>query len=95
MIAEARALSKRALAAMTDEEDAEITAAAESDPDSRPFTDEEFARAKRRGRPPVARPKEHLNLRLDAEVVARLKAGGAGWQTRANAILRQALGIDG
>ncbi len=48
--------------------------------------------AVRRGRPPVGEaPKIATNLRLDADVIARLKRDGPGWQTRANALLRQAL----
>jgi uncharacterized protein (DUF4415 family) len=30
---------------------------------------------------------------LDPDVVAHLKQGGRGWQTRANAALRKALGL--
>jgi uncharacterized protein (DUF4415 family) len=52
-----------------------------------------FAKA-RRGRPPVTgTPKVATNLRLYAEVVERLRQGGPGWQTRANAMLRKALGL--
>ena len=32
--------------------------------------------------------KQTVNLRLDADVVAWLKRGGAGYQTRANQVLR-------
>ncbi|MCE2964400.1 MAG: BrnA antitoxin family protein [Alphaproteobacteria bacterium] len=38
-------------------------------------------------------PKEKVTLRLDGVVVARLKAGGRGWQTRTNELLRKALDI--
>jgi uncharacterized protein (DUF4415 family) len=34
-----------------------------------------------------------VSRRLDAEVVERLRAGGRGWQARANAILRKAVGL--
>jgi len=44
-----------------------------------------------RGRPPTARPKAQITLRLDAEVVEHFKAGGAGWQTRINAALKRAV----
>lgn len=47
----------------------------------------------RRGRPPLAAPKEAVKLRLDADVVASFRAGGAGWQTRMNEALRKAAGI--
>ena len=35
--------------------------------------------------------KQNVQIRLDADVVAWLKSGGPGYQTRANAILRQAM----
>ena len=35
--------------------------------------------------------KTRVTIRLDADLVARLKEGGPGWQTRANAALRQAV----
>lgn len=40
-----------------------------------------------RGRPRKAAPKIAVTLRLDPEVVAALRASGAGWQTRTNAVL--------
>ncbi len=47
------------------------------------------------GRPPLpeAERKRRVTLHLDPDVLARLKADGKGWQTRANAALRQALGL--
>jgi uncharacterized protein (DUF4415 family) len=50
--------------------------------------------ARRRGRPagstsPTA--KQAVKLRLDPDVLAALRASGAGWQTRVNSILRQAV----
>ena len=36
-------------------------------------------------------PKTRVTIRLDADVVARLRADGPGWQTRANAALREAV----
>jgi uncharacterized protein (DUF4415 family) len=58
----------------------------------RPVTWEEFkaSRARKIGRPPSDNPKEAVNLRLDADVLAHFRAGGSGWQTRINAALRQA-----
>ncbi|MFM8768567.1 MAG: BrnA antitoxin family protein [Rubrivivax sp.] len=44
-----------------------------------------------RGRPPVAGPRPTLNMRVDADVLAAFKATGPGWQTRINAVLRQAV----
>lgn len=45
--------------------------------------------AARRGRPPKDAPKEAVKLRLDPDVLAVLRATGAGWQTRVNTILRE------
>lgn len=59
----------------------------------------ELARILRRhgrlGRPPLPEEarKRRVTLYLDPDVVERLKAGGRGWQTRANAVLRRALGL--
>jgi uncharacterized protein (DUF4415 family) len=47
------------------------------------------------GRPPLPQEarKQRVTLYLDRDVVARLKDDGKGWQTRANAALRRALGL--
>ena len=47
------------------------------------------------GRPPLAEAekKQRVTLYLDPDVLAQLKQGGKGWQTRANAALRKALGL--
>ena len=37
---------------------------------------------------PMPKPKEHTNLRLDADVLAFFRAQGPGYQTRINAVLR-------
>ena len=43
-------------------------------------------------RPEHYRPvKKQITVRLDADVLAWLKAGGKGYQSRMNAILRQAM----
>ena len=44
---------------------------------------------KPRGRPPVAFPKERINIRLSPEVLAHFKSAGDGWQTRIDSALRQ------
>ncbi len=44
-----------------------------------------------RGRPPKEQPKQSLTLRLDADIVTWLKQQGAGYQTRINRILREAM----
>jgi len=111
----------------TDEEDTAITAAALSDPDCPPMSDEQLARLrparevlspalyaaltdnskspvirlvtdaedaarqKRPGRPPLESPKQRIAIRLDGDVLAGLRATGRGWQTRVNALLREAV----
>lgn len=88
--ADALARARAALAAMTDEEDAAITAAAEADPDAQPI---DAVSRRKAGRPPLARPKRAIQLRLDADVLDRFKADGDGWQTRMNEALRKAAGL--
>jgi len=83
----------------TDEEDAAITAAALSDPDALPWTDEQLEAARpfmRIGARPVGRPKAdvprpRVTLRMEPDVLAHLRATGRGWQTRINAVLREAV----
>ena len=71
------------------EEDAQITAAALTDPDNLPLTDAELQQFKRgRGRPLGSGKKEQVTLRLDAEVLEQFRATGNGWQTRINEALR-------
>ena len=92
---------------MTDEEEAAITAAAESDPDALPLTDEQLARMRpayqvhpefvakwmrKRGRPPSENPKKQVTLRLDQDVIEHFRSGGRGWQSRINEALRKAAG---
>ncbi len=47
----------------------------------------------RRGRPPSENPKQMVSIRLDRDLVTALRASGRGWQTRANEILREAMGL--
>ena len=69
----------------THEEDAQITAAAQSDPDNQPLTDAELSQFKRgRGRPIGSGKKAQVTLRLDVQILERFKATGNGWQTRIN-----------
>ncbi len=63
------------------------------DEDDRPATDEEFeagfaAARKARGRPPGSN-KESTTIRIDQDVLEAFRAGGAGWQSRMNAALRE------
>jgi uncharacterized protein (DUF4415 family) len=43
----------------------------------------------KRGRPPSLAAKEHINIRIDADVLNAFKKGGTGWQTRVNNALRE------
>ena len=74
------------------------------DPDDAPeLTDAFFERADlfegdklvQRGRPKAAITKESVKLRLDADILAALRATGAGWQTRINETLRASLHLAG
>ena len=48
----------------------------------------------RPGRPPLGdAPKRQVTLRLDGDVLDRFRAGGPGWQSRINAVLRGAVGL--
>lgn len=75
-----------------------------TDPDDAPeLTDEFFERADefegarlvRRGRPKAAVTKEAVKLRLDADLLAALRATGDGWQTRINDMLRASMRLAG
>jgi uncharacterized protein (DUF4415 family) len=86
--------SGRVLILPTRKEDAAITAVAENDPDAVPLTDaqwQDVLPTLRRGRPLGSGNKVQVTLRLDIDVLEKLKEGGAGWQTRANAALRRAV----
>ncbi len=65
------------------------------------LTDEDFARGVwhkggepmphgPRGRPKSENPKQPVNVRLDADVLAHFRKSGPGWQSRINAALRKA-----
>jgi uncharacterized protein (DUF4415 family) len=43
------------------------------------------------GRPRSENPKEAVKLRIDADVLAKFRESGPGWQTRINGILRNAV----
>ncbi len=47
-----------------------------------------------RGRPKAAIRKVSTNIRLDPDVIEAFKNGGPGWQSRINAALRKAMGLD-
>jgi uncharacterized protein (DUF4415 family) len=78
----------------TPEEDAAISAAAKSDPDTIYFdTDAEYDAFFTQAAPYktyMARsPKVAISIRLDQVVLDHFKAGGPGWQGRINAALRR------
>ena len=83
--------AKAARDAITDAEDAEIRAAALTDPDARPVAE---LLKRKRGRPKLPQTKQPILLRLDRDVVDSFKAGGEGWQTRMNEALRKAANLD-
>lgn len=58
------------------------------------LVDMQRERERQRGRPPAEAPKRQVTLRLDADLVDHFKAGGKGWQSRMNAALRKASGLD-
>jgi uncharacterized protein (DUF4415 family) len=71
-----------------------------NDPDDAPELTTEFFKSAdlyegkkliARGRPKAVSPKEPVKLRLDADVLAALRATGEGWQTRINDTLRASL----
>ena len=49
-----------------------------------------FPNTKPRGGRPAGSDKQLVSIRLDKDVVEKLKAAGPGWQTRINAALRPA-----
>jgi uncharacterized protein (DUF4415 family) len=75
-----------------------------SDPDDAPeltsemladaeiFEGDHFVR-RGRGRPRSGVAREQISVRLDADVLVRLRLAGPGWQSQINTLLRQALGL--
>lgn len=41
------------------------------------------------GRPPLAKPKRAISIRLDQDVIDKFKASGPGWQSRINEVLKR------
>ena len=80
------------------------TPATWTDPDDAPELTAEFFetadlyegnKPKARVRPKSATTKEPVKLRLDAYLLAALRASGEGWQTRINDTLRASLRLAG
>ncbi len=104
--AQAREKALRSIAASTDEQDAALIAAAQSDPDNPPLTDEQLRRMRpayqvrpelvarqlrrERGRPKSEKPKQQVTLRIDRDIIEKFRATGQGWQSRINDALRKA-----
>ena len=86
-------LKKISLRMPTFEEDQLITAAAESDPDALPLTDEQMSAMVPirvlRGRPKLTNKKQLVSIRYSPEVIDYFRASGAGWQARMDAVLKQ------
>jgi uncharacterized protein (DUF4415 family) len=97
---------KQRLKRNTPEEEAAIARGIAADPDTWEVTEEDWARARpmREGHPDIvadylrrkrgkqkAPTKVLVSLRLEREVVERLRASGRGWQSRANDMLRKAV----
>jgi len=91
MLQTVKTKSGRSIILPTQEEDAAITAAAMSDPDAQPLTDKQLKAMRPMGRPRLAHPKAALTMRVDVDVLDAFKATGPGWQTRVNALLRDAV----
>ena len=78
-----------------------IDKASQPDPENPEWTDEMAStalrlgdlppslQAKLRGRPRAAVVKERTTIRLSADVLARFRATGSGWQTRIDAALKE------
>lgn len=78
----------------TDEDAREIERQIAGDQDEAPMLTKEAATRATRFRGPQKTPKkEQVAIRLDADVLERLRADGRGWQTRTNDMLRRALGL--
>jgi uncharacterized protein (DUF4415 family) len=88
----AKASRRPAIALPTPEEDREITAAANADPDALPLTPAQLEAmvpmGTPRGRPRSATPKQLVSIRYSPEVLAYFRATGDGWQSRMDSVLR-------
>ena len=81
----------RVLVVPTPDEDARIAAGIAADPDTYELGAAEIEQLRRPGRPRVAVKRPMLSMRADPDVLAHLRASGKGWQTRVNALLREAV----
>ncbi len=98
------AMSTKQLRRPTNAENAAIEAGIAADPENPEWTAEDFAAARPAAEivPKLARrrgaqkmpTKELISLRLDRNILDCLRASGPRWQSRVNATLRAALGLD-
>ena len=74
-------------------EDRRIVAAAKSDPDAQPLTDEQLRNMvplkSPRGRPKSENTKQLVSVRYSREVIEYFRATGEGWQARMDEVLRK------
>ena len=77
------------------EEDQLITAAAKSDPDALPLTDEQMSAMVPmrvlRGRPTLATTKQLVSIRYGPVVIDYFRASGVDWQARLDAVLNDSI----
>lgn len=89
---------KRALGSDLDKADAHVIQLNEYE-EIPELGDEWFAKAEpheggkpvRRGRPPSGKRKQLVTLRMDPDIIDAFKAGGPGWQTRMEDVLKAAV----
>ena len=82
-------MTKRKVPKLSDEREAEIQKMIAADEAlANPMTLAE-AMKRRAGRPKLANPKQQVTVRLDADVIAKMRESGPGWQVRMNEILRK------
>ncbi|MBO0663139.1 BrnA antitoxin family protein [Jiella sp. MQZ9-1] len=86
--AEAHEKTQRALAAMTPEEDAAITADALLDPDNPPIEEDEIEFVG--WKEAQFRLKGRTTIRVDRDIVERFQRAGDDWEARINEALRAA-----
>lgn len=93
-LSEARRSKRLGLMVPSPQEDAAINAGIAADPDTRELSAQDIAAMKplrRAGRPRADSPKVPVTMRVDADVLEAIRASGAGWQTRVNQVLRDAV----
>ena len=79
----------------TDPDDSDVTPdeAAQAKPFAKAFPKLGESIRRARGRPALEKPRQHVSLRLDPDVLATFRKTGKGWQGRINEALRKAAGL--